>query len=595
MSIFTNRIISNAYMSMYKKKSPIMESYTYIYESAIDKNIHRADELADKIAKDVSGSLYGKEVRDAAGNIQTYARSGRAMLYNAEYIKHLVGEKMPFSKDKKSKAKFFLGATRIFGDILKNSHTEEDINRKCSEFNKIIGIIVNDSNHINEYDNNLNNLTLDKLQEKFGQKVKDFSDKEKEEISSKKYNKNERYKIIPCETREDMLQFGSPLTTWCVAQKEGGEHAYNSYTNNGMDKFYVCLRNDYKTVDKKPGDNKPLDDYGLSMIAICVNADGSLKTCTCRWNHDNGGNDNIMDAKQISDLLGVNFFDTFKPRDPKEIFAKLKYNESISLCSKLGVRFDKNNNCYRLKDNKIVKYEVCYNDYKKACLANKHFEWYDLETGKEIEPPDSIDVDFDCSYCNTLTSLEGSPSYVHGDFACSECINLTSLEGAPKKVDGKFFCYGCNNLTSLEGSPSIVNERFDCSYCDKLTSLKGAPNKVGFEFMCYNCKNLTSLEGSPSEVGGSFQCYGCSNLTSLKGAPDKVGKDFDCSNCDNLASLEGGPSKVGKTFDCTYCSNLTSLKGAPSEVGKYFYCYNCDKLTSIDEAPASIRVEAGNY
>ena len=595
MSIFTNRIISNAYMSMYKKKSPIMESYTYIYESAIDKNIHRADELADKIAKDVSGSLYGKEVRDAAGNIQTYARSGRAMLYNAEYIKHLVGEKMPFSKDKKSKAKFFLGATRIFGDILKNSHTEEDINRKCSEFNKIIGIIVNDSNHINEYDNNLNNLTLDKLKEKFGQKVKDFSDKEKEEISSKKYNKNERYKIIPCETREDMLQFGSPLTTWCVAQKEGGEHAYNSYTNNGMDKFYVCLRNDYKTVDKKPGDNKPLDDYGLSMIAICVNADGSLKTCTCRWNHDNGGNDNIMDAKQISDLLGVNFFDTFKPRDPKEIFAKLKYNESISLCSKLGVRFDKNNNCYRLKDNKIVKYEVCYNDYKKACLANKHFEWYDLETGKEIEPPDSIDVDFDCSYCNTLTSLEGSPSYVHGDFACSECINLTSLEGAPKKVDGKFFCYGCNNLTSLEGSPSIVNERFDCSYCDKLTSLKGAPNKVGFEFMCYNCKNLTSLEGSPSEVGGSFQCYGCSNLTSLKGAPDKVGKDFDCSNCDNLASLEGGPSKVGKTFDCTYCSNLTSLKGAPSEVGKYFYCYNCDKLTSIDEAPASIRVEAGNY
>ena len=84
MSIFTNRIISNAYMSMYKKKSPIMESYTYIYESAIDKNIHRADELADKIAKDVSGSLYGKEVRDAAGNIQTYARSGRAMLYNAD-------------------------------------------------------------------------------------------------------------------------------------------------------------------------------------------------------------------------------------------------------------------------------------------------------------------------------------------------------------------------------------------------------------------------------------------------------------------------------------------------------------------------------
>jgi len=44
------------------------------------------------------------------------------------------------------------------------------------------------------------------------------------------------------------------------------------------------------------------------MLAISVDTQGNLNTCTCRWNHDNGGNDGILNKNQIESLLGVNFY-----------------------------------------------------------------------------------------------------------------------------------------------------------------------------------------------------------------------------------------------------------------------------------------------
>lgn len=574
MSIFTNRIISKAYMSMYKTRTPIMESRSYIYESAIDRNIHKSDELADSIAKYVAGSRYGKEVKNAAGIPQRYVRSGRVMLYNAEYIKHLVGEKIPFSKDQKSNAKFFLGATRIFGEILKNAESEGDVNRKCSEFNKILGVIVHDNKHINEYDNNLaygkgDNrvlLSLRDLKDKFRQEIEEISKKEQEEINSKEYTRNKKYTITPCNTWDDMLQFGE-YTDWCVAQEEGGEEAYVSYTDDGVNKFYVCTREGYEDLEPEPGPNCPLDDYGLSMIAICVDPKGNLKTCTCRWNHDHGGNDNIMDAQQISELLGVNFFERFDPSRPENEFDSLDYYETDKLCSNFGFRIDGVNNYCRIEDNKLIKYKLCYRDSLIVCLANTHFEWYDINSRDKIEPPKSINGTFKCSYWSNLTSLKGSPSEIVGDFDCSHCSNLISLKGSPNKVNGSFYCPGCDSLTSLEGAPS----------------------EVFGDFVCRDCKNLRSLKGAPSEVGRGFHCPFCYNLTSLDGAPNKVGENFDCSYCKNLTSLKGSPNKVGEDFYCYDCTNLLSLEGAPSEVGEWLHCHGCKKLTSIDDVPESIR------
>ena len=69
-------------------------------------------------------------------------------------------------------------------------------------------------------------------------------------------------------------------------------------------------------------DGCPLNDYGLSMIATSVDEDGMCNTITCRWNHDNNGNDNIMTPMQLSKLIGRNYYQVFKPYTKEELYAK---------------------------------------------------------------------------------------------------------------------------------------------------------------------------------------------------------------------------------------------------------------------------------
>ena len=129
---------------------------------------------------------------------------------------------------------------------------------------------------------------------------------------------------------------------------------YNSYTKDGIGLFYFCLKDGFENVQKVEGEGCPLDEYGKSMIAISVNDDGSLNTATCRWNHDNGGNDNIFkDAKEVSQFFGVNFFDTFKPRSVDELLAKFKKEAVPSkIADKLG-GIETRNGLHVVKDGRV--------------------------------------------------------------------------------------------------------------------------------------------------------------------------------------------------------------------------------------------------
>ena len=99
-------------------------------------------------------------------------------------------------------------------------------------------------------------------------------------------------------------------------------------------------------------------------------------------------------------------------------------------------------------------------------------------------------------------------------FNCSNCNNLKTLEGSPEEA-WDFYCASCRNLKSLEGGPKLIRSRFDCS----------------------NCNNLRSIEGAPRFVGGNFICSWCENLESLKGAPREINKTFNCDHCNSLKSL----------------------------------------------------------
>ena len=217
--------------------------------------------------------------------------------------------------------KFLLGVTRLFLDGELNNHDS------ISKLNKTLKYIASDA-HVNEYDNNLNDESCETLIERFALSIKSDLNQDKENLNKEKFIKNTNYIIKQINTFEESEQYGK-YTEWCITHYE---EMYNSYSNDGFKPFYFCLRKGFENIPKKQGENCPLDEYGLSMIAISVNEDGSLNTCTCRWNHDNNGSDNILDTKQISQLLGTNFYDTFKPYSQEYINEKkqerLKYFEN---------------------------------------------------------------------------------------------------------------------------------------------------------------------------------------------------------------------------------------------------------------------------
>ena len=209
--------------------------------------------------------------------------------------------------------KFLLGVARLFidGDLSVN----DDF--KCTNFNQTLKLIASDA-HVNEYDNNLNGMSADELINRFADvRVGELS-KRKELMGGKQYRKNNNYTIVPINSYEEATKYAK-YNEWCVTYSE---EMFDDKTCHGAGRFYFCLRNGFENVPKKVGPNAPLDAYGLSMIAVSITMEGEPNSITCRWNHDNGGSDSVMDDEQLSDLLGVNFYNVFKPYTREELHAK---------------------------------------------------------------------------------------------------------------------------------------------------------------------------------------------------------------------------------------------------------------------------------
>ena len=209
--------------------------------------------------------------------------------------------------------KFLLGVARLFidGDLSVN----DDF--KCTNFNQTLKLIASDA-HVNEYDNNLNGMSADELINRFKNlRVSELS-KRKELMGGKHYQQNREYTIVPINSFDEANKYAK-YNEWCVTYSED---MFDDKTCYGAGRFYFCLRNGFENVPKKVGPNAPLDAYGLSMIAVSVTMEGEPNSITCRWNHDNGGSDSVMDDEQLSDLLGVNFYNVFKPYTREELHAK---------------------------------------------------------------------------------------------------------------------------------------------------------------------------------------------------------------------------------------------------------------------------------
>ena len=217
--------------------------------------------------------------------------------------------------------KYFLGVTRM---IIENQLTNGE---NIIKLNSILKYINNDESLNTSFDRNLNGLTFEKLSEQMSEGMEQAYKSERERLGSTDFGeRNTSYNIVKINDFEEASEY-SKFTSWCVTHDD---EAFDSYTNNGICVFYFCLKDGFESIPEKIGENCPLDEYGLSMLAVCVDENGECNSITCRWNDNNGGNGNIMSTEELSRLLGVNFYEVFKP----STLFKEKLEKALSLAEK---------------------------------------------------------------------------------------------------------------------------------------------------------------------------------------------------------------------------------------------------------------------
>ena len=299
---------------------------------------------------------------------RNYIRNNNKFNWNESEIKDFVGIKLRNDitalRDKQI-GKFTLGVTRMyFNNEITDANTINDLNATL----KLL------TAHLSEYDRNLNGLSADELISKFKQTRENNVKKEKQEINRMKFGVSD-YEIVKIDSFNDAkkyYKYTNPNSRWCLTHME---NMYDTYTCDGINQIYFCLKNGFENIKPIVGENAPLDKYGLSMLSIIVNEEGELAYCTCRWNHDNDGNDSIMNAVEISEIVNVNFYETFKPNNkwkdmidnakhrlnngenPKEIFDKIwDFKDGFAI-----VRLNTNKYNFINKDNEFLS-DKWFND-----------------------------------------------------------------------------------------------------------------------------------------------------------------------------------------------------------------------------------------
>ena len=243
-------------------------------------------------------------------NLRKARRAIRCMNPNsdAQMIIKEIRQNIPNSR--LNDCKYLAGVTRMY---LNNELYNYETIGKLNQTLKLLATA-----HADEYDNNLNGIAANELIERFRTESNVEYSNDVKVHNATQFVENTHYKIYKIDSFEEASKF-SPYTSWCVTK---GENNYDAYTNNGYGLFYFCVRDDFKSVEEVKSEGCPLDNYGLSMIATSVDEDGRCNTITCRWNHDNNGNDNIMTPMQLSKLIGRNYYEVFKPYTKEELYAK---------------------------------------------------------------------------------------------------------------------------------------------------------------------------------------------------------------------------------------------------------------------------------
>ena len=213
---------------------------------------------------------------------------------------------------KQNLKKYIIGLSRIgIGEL---GYFQRTANQSDLSLLKQLVLFAYNNEEVNkELDSNLNNMTFDELKTMLNDRRKKYNEANKSKLSSKNVSSKD-YRVVPILSETQAKQYGK-YTSWCITHG-----SYSGYAKNGS-RFYFCLKNGFENVKKETGDGCPLDDYGLSMVSVLVDIDGEPTIITTRWNHEHDGenNERLHTAEQVQEILGVNFYKTFKPYTKEEL------------------------------------------------------------------------------------------------------------------------------------------------------------------------------------------------------------------------------------------------------------------------------------
>ena len=320
----------------------IVEAYGVLFEDIASTATHKTKRVIREMFPQLSDKWDSIAVDDAGRPILTM--TGKKQTY-IEYFERTIRNQ--FFHDGENQ-KFEPGVARIaYGEL--NLEQRGQDSGKLSSLKKIVKLISD--GHAEEYDSDLNGLSYSGLEARFGTVVQMADDELKNELTSAKY-KNSDYIIEPIpdfETAKKFSEYTNPDSRWCITHLE---NMWDSYTSDGQNRVYFAYKPNFKEVIRVKGKKAPLDEYGLSLISIIVDPWDNLRAVTTRWNHDNGGSDQAMDARQLSKLLGGNVFELCPPPPKPEQHIdrvdedSVRIGDQIWMCHNLQMPADPEHGIY---------------------------------------------------------------------------------------------------------------------------------------------------------------------------------------------------------------------------------------------------------
>ena len=260
---------------------------------------------------------------------------------------------------------------------------------------KIINLIKNDDNAKVEFIQS-DNITFSALYEQYADTMKQMGDEQRNAVNSKTYERNSRYEIIPIDDFKTAHEFGKYTGIdgeECLCYTTSRD-IWGKFTKNGSNQCYLCYLPNYKEIPAQKGEGYPKDEYGLSMIWLFVDGQGNLSNSNVRWNHGDrsySNVDTIFTESEISDIVGANFYETFKPNgkwqrmmsdaleklangaDPYDVFDHCKYSENGFMIVSMG-----NKQNFLTPDGKLLSdtwFDFCYDfedGFARVALKDKY-------------------------------------------------------------------------------------------------------------------------------------------------------------------------------------------------------------------------------